>query len=425
MDKQKRKRRDRLQNVLILALSLSALYLFLLSQMGPLELKLPSPSFSAVGGEDASPDVSRLQELDWPVTLVVFDDYGDRRCQFLSTGDSAFTAAEGLLEDAFRRQSAAETVGFEDFRQALALPGVYVGFPSAIPFCIFSERLGLPSESEALLRRLLLAAEDGELAFYYSDGEQYFRCATGLSASELTNTVEGLGGEACQFAFEQEEYAALHPLTVLPSTLPQYVSLTARAREEFLGSSGLLTFFGFSAHTTSRYTEASGTEVVVEAPRSLRIAPDGRLPYAGGDSYAPAGFSLTEQPEPSLSERVDGAYGLLSQLLEEGAGEAQLYLSSAEYDAGEGSWRLCFSYMANGLSLVSGDGAAAAELRITGGTVTQLTLLCRSYAASESGSLLLPLRQAAAIASDREGMELALSYVDGGGESVSVSWLMR
>ncbi|MGM9662282.1 MAG: hypothetical protein ACI3WR_04220 [Oscillospiraceae bacterium] len=425
MDKQKRKRRDRLQNVLILALSLSALYLFLLSQTGPLELKLPSPSFSSSGAESASPGLSRLQELDWPVTLAVFDAYGDRRCQFLSTGDSAFTAVEGLLEDALCEYPAAEPSSYEAFRQALALPGVYVSFPSAIPFSLFSERLGLPSESDALLRRLLLTAEEGALILYYSDGEQYFRCATALPAAELTATAEGLGGEACLFAFEQEEYAALDPLTVLSSSLPQYAVLTARSREELLESDELLTFFGFSAHTTSRYTEASGTEVVVESPRSLRIAPDGRITYSGSASYAPAGFSLSGQAEPSLPELVDGAYALLSHLLGDGAGEARLYLSSVSYDAGENSCLLSFSYMANGLPLASSDGRAAAELHITGGTVTQLSLLCRSYAVSDSASLLLPLRQAAAIAAGYEGMELALSYVDGGGESASVSWLMR
>ena len=42
---------------------------------------------------------------------------------------------------------------------------------------------------------------------------------------------------------------------------------------------------------------------------------------------------------------------------------------------------------------------------------------------TEEEALVLPVRQAAAIANSRAGTELILSYVDSGGERVDAAWL--
>ena len=109
MDKQKRLRRDRLQNFIILALSISAIYLFSLT--GSLKLDLPQLSLQSAPAEELPGRDSLLQNLDWPVTLVVSDGSTHRYCQ-LSTSDSEFTAVEGLLEDLFRQGFSSLSVPF-------------------------------------------------------------------------------------------------------------------------------------------------------------------------------------------------------------------------------------------------------------------------------------------------------------------------
>ncbi len=419
MDKNKRLRRDRLQNLVILVLSISAVYLFFLT--GSLDMELPEISLSSPAMEETPTSASLLQELNWPVTLVIHDGSGERRYRQLSTSESDFTSVEGLWEDLFRDGFTSLAIPYERFESALALPGIYVSFPSPIPLCILSERLGLPSTNEAVVQHLLLVTEDEAVSFYHSDGEHFFLSHTSLKASELTATAGMISGSRCSFAFEQKD-SILHPLTVLPDELPQYSQFSAVSAVQPANTDSLLTFFGFNAHTTNRYVDSSGTEVIVESPRKLSITPSGHITYLGSTSYAPEGFSLSKHPSPTLSELVDGAYNLLMQLCEDT--DLRFYLSDAEYHHGNGSCTLRFSRMAEGLPLLSGDGEAAAEFLIEDGIVISFRFLGRSYSVSDTPSLLLPLRQANAIAGQFEGMEMALSYVDNG-STAAVSWLMR
>ena len=419
MDKKKRLRRDRLQNLVILALSISAVYLFFLT--GSLEMELPEITLSSPSAEETPLSSSFLQELDWPVTLVIHNGSGERRYRQLSTSESDFTSVEGLWEDLFRDGFTPLSIPYTKFESALSLPGIYVSFPSPIPLCILSERLGLPSTNEAMMQHLLLVVEDEAVSFYYSDGEHFFLSHTSLKSSDLIATADVISGNRCAFAFEQKD-SILHPLTVLPDALPQYPQFSAVSAVQPANTDSLLAFFGFNAHTTSRYVDSSGTEVIVESPRRLSITPGGHITYLGSTSYAPEGFTLSEQPAPALSELVDGAYNLLTQLCDDT--DLRFYLSDAEYHHGNGKCTLRFSRMAEGLPLLSGDGKAAAELLIEDGIVVSFRLLRRSYSPSDTPSLLLPLRQASAIAERYDGMEMALSYVDNG-STASVSWLMR
>ena len=418
MDKKKRLRRDRLQNILILALSISAVYLFLLT--ASLEMELPRFPLSSVPTEETSHSVSLLQELDWPVTLVTHDGSNTRRyCQF-STSAREFTSVEGLWETLFRDGFSLLSISYSEFQSALSLPGIYVSFPNPIPRCILSERLGLSSTDEQRIQRLLLAADGDDVRFYYSDGEHFYLSHTEIAVTDLLATVAVIGGSNCSFAFQQEN-SNLHPLTVLPTSLPLHPQFSAVTTSEV--SDHLLSFFGFNAHTTNRYVDSTGTEVIVESPRRLTISPSGRIHYLGSTSYAPDGFSLSDQSDPPLSELVDGAYHLLTQLSTDT--DLRFYLSDTEYDHSSSTCTLRFSRMADGLPLVSGDGKSAAEFVIKNGIVVNCSFLHRSYSVSDTPSLLLPLPQAAAIAAQYEGMEMTLSYVDSGDDSSSVSWLMR
>ena len=124
---------------------------------------------------------------------------------------------------------------------------------------------------------------------------------------------------------------------------------------------------------------------------------------------------------PTPLEAAVGASALLRQLLGDLAGEAALYLESVTQS--EDTTVLRFGYHADGVPIRFSDGSGAAEVTLTGTAVTRLSLRFRQYAASGETSLLLPLRQALAIAAaNHEGAELFIGYADGGA-SVSAQWM--
>ena len=172
---------------------------------------------------------------------------------------------------------------------------------------------------------------------------------------------------------------------------------------------------------SERYAEADGTEVIteVEADRSLHIRPSGEITYRSGTD---ATLEISAQEEvPTAAEAVLGASILLEQLTEDRSGEARLYLESVSQ--GGDTTQLLFGYQIDGVPIRFSDGGHAAEITLSGTSVTRLTLRFRQYSTAGETSLLLPLRQTLAIAAEHPGTELSVGYADGGGDSVSASWL--
>lgn len=60
---------------------------------------------------------------------------------------------------------------------------------------------------------------------------------------------------------------------------------------------------------------------------------------------------------------------------------------------------------------------------MVGGVISDMTFRVRQYTVEGTASLLLPLRQALAIAAQQEGAELSIGYADGGAGTISAGWL--
>ena len=247
--------------------------------------------------------------------------------------------------------------------------------------------------------------------------------STALSIDSLTEAVSQSGMGSVSFAFEVVEmeplYGKLFPLSILPTELPQLPVLSAAS--SISGTDWLLAAFGFNINTRERYAEADGTEVIteVEADRSLHIRPSGEITYRSGTD---ATLEISAQEEvPTAAEAVLGASILLEQLTEDRSGEARLYLESVSQ--GGDTTQLLFGYQIDGVPIRFSDGGHAAEITLSGTSVTRLTLRFRQYSTAGETSLLLPLRQTLAIAAEHPGTELSVGYADGGGDSVSASWL--
>ena len=122
-----------------------------------------------------------------------------------------------------------------------------------------------------------------------------------------------------------------------------------------------------------------------------------------------------------MLEIVEAANSLLHSLLASAAGDAELYVEGVEQT--EDGILLRFGYQAGGVPIRFRDGQSAAEITVAGGVISDMTFRVRQYTVEGTASLLLPLRQALAIAAQQEGAELSIGYADGGAGTISAGWL--
>ena len=179
----------------------------------------------------------------------------------------------------------------------------------------------------------------------------------------------------------------------------------------------------FNPHTENSYTDSSGTIVIREVYGTLRLPPDGTVTYQGDSAEIGSLYYVNSVTpgKPTMSESIDAAQKLVFTLLRDLIGDAELYFSG--YEGSSKSCTVAFDYAVNGTPLHFSDGTHAAYVTIEGQTITSFQLRCRSYTVSDSPSLLLPIRQAAAIAGSKyQNAELHICYEDRGADTVSAAW---
>lgn len=424
MEANKKRRLGRIQNLAIILLSISAVGLFTQTQLynrGVGTSSYLSGLFSHAK-TDHSSDISSLTALAAPVRISVAGAYGRYADIDLSTTDTAFSPLSTLLREAVGSAGTPRSCSPEDFQAALEsgqqyAKSVYFDFLSSLPLSVLAGFVDADwSGGEISARRILIANDADGTNLYLWDGEQdCLLCTTAVSAADLDAVVSGYQLGGAYFAFEQK--TSLSPFSLLTAQLPTLPVLTASSAVS--STDTLLTALSFNPHTKSRYTESSGTEVVMEGSRSVRINSDGTIVYQGGGSdmlYIAAAGALPTEPEAVL-----GASRLLSALRSGSAGGAALYLQSISRSGT--TTLLYFGYQFGGLPIRFSGGSFAAEVRLEGTAVSSITLRLRQYTATDAGSLLLPLAQAQAIAGTYPKAELALAYVDGGSTGVSAQWL--
>ena len=182
----------------------------------------------------------------------------------------------------------------------------------------------------------------------------------------------------------------------------------------------LLSTLNFNPNTQNRYSDAAGTEVIRESGRILRIHADGTISYQSNGNEGDLSVKSVEET-PTIQEAVTGVSELLSTLLSPGTGNAVLYLQDIQQKGT--STTLVFGYQINGIPVYSAQGRNAAEVTLSGKRISALNLRLRQYTVAEETSLLLPVRQAVAIASKKQGMELTIGYADSGNHPISTEWI--
>ena len=412
MGEQRQDRRNLVQNILITLLALSAAVLFTQTQLYNLNLTTSeAPSGPAQSAAPAA-------ELAAPVRTAVTGDYG--RCGGLTctTGDPVFADPLGrrLLEAlGSARDYAPCSRG--DFLRALRGPSLYYDFLEPLPLSVLAGLLGggedvSPREDLSARRLLIVPQEGGAVLYLWDGGENCFRASTAVSSDSLEQVISRYELGDASFAMDGGGLEReLNPCSLLPAQPPELPSFTL-GDPLAGGTDWLLSALGFNPRSRTRHTESSGTELIIDGDRTLRIRPDNTIHYQSGNE--PILRVKAAGDLPTAREAALGAGSLLGSLLAPVSGELQPWLQSLRRSGDVTALR--FGYQLKGVPVRFQDGGFAAEITLTGSAVTALSLRFRQYNAAEEPSLLLPLPQALAVAAASPGKELSIGYVERGGE---------
>lgn len=421
MDRRKR-RIGILQNLLITLLTMSAVFLFAQTQW--YNLDLTDSYLNPLSGSASSVTPPEPSTFSAPVRVAVTGAYGRYGSITLTTVDEAFEPLGSLLKDALSSASSFSPSTYEIFVQSLDYTSIYYDFLTPLPLSVIAQLFGVDmTEDTVTVRRLVISyrEEDGVSLHLWDGEEQYLQASLTLSSQELSSAVNDYDLGTAFFAGDSVEVEPLctlvDPLSLFLYELPDLPALSASTVQADADS--ILTALGFNPHTNNRYPSSDGSEVINEGSRSLRIYANGTVVYRSGGSPA---MTLDTGEEATTGEIAVQTVALLSSLTNGLTGDAALYLQ--EVSTSGSSTTLRFGYQCGGIPIYFSDGSYAAEVTLNGTTVSSVSLRLRSYTISEESSILLPLRQALAIAAQQDGSELAIGYADGGGSSVKASWLL-
>ena len=375
MGEQRQDRRNLVQNLLITLLALSAAVLFTQTQLYNLNLTTSeAPSGPAQSAAPAA-------ELAAPVRTAVTGDYG--RCGGLTctTGDPVFADPLGrrLLEAlGSARDYAPCSRG--DFLRALRGPSLYYDFLEPLPLSVLAGLLGggedvSPREDLSARRLLIVPQEGGAVLYLWDGGENCFRASTAVSADSLEQVISRYELGDASFAMDGGGLEReLDPCSLLPAQPPALPAFTL-GDPLAGGTDWLLSALGFNPRSRTRHTESSGTELIIDGDRTLRIRPDNTIHYQSGNE--PILRVKAAGDLPTAREAALGAGSLLGSLLAPVSGELQPWLQSLRRSGDVTALR--FGYQLKGVPVRFQDGGFAAEITPTGSAVTALSLRFRQY----------------------------------------------
>lgn len=427
----KRSRVDRLQNLAIFLLTLSALALLssipLFGALSDLSLLDLAKGWAKKGTAPVQKETTSLATLGAPLRLVLSNDYTRLGFDALTTLDDAFNPSGVYLGAALGTVNMAEREDPDAFLSALRGTGVYFDFTAALPTDGLALALGVttPELPLSTVRRALLCPdESGGVALHLADADGICCvCSTALGTEELDALLLALDGNGAEFAMlSGADYAMLAPETLILSEATPRCVLSADLPFSPADSADFLRRAEFNAYTENRYVESSGTVIVRGTASTLHLNPNGVIGYQGGSADPGSVYAVpSEQPNaPTLREAIAAAQKLMVTLTQGQLGEAGVYLVDARSAAG--GYEVIFDYCCGGTPIRFADGGHAATVTVKGGSISAFSLRLRRYTATAETALLLPLRQAAAIARIKPGAELSVAYIDGGGETVTPSW---
>ena len=371
-----------------------------------------------------TPEVQSTVSIQDALPFVLAVTHSDGRRYVVKYGEvrAVYERFSSLFGEALG--SAEEPIGISEaqWKNILADDGVFFDFLYDQPLEAVADWLGIGHSQGSSLsgikaRRICLANETGGIVLYFidsRDGKPY--CAKTMASSEAMVRLNEYAANDAKFVFEQGDmYAGIDPYAVIFDQPPR-INLVSAANplDSSYDKTQIFEAFGINRTIAMPYTGTDGSELFREGDHELRFYVGGEVKYS---------LSAYLKPDETISavDAVRLASSILDETLSKEAGAAELYLSSAEYDEEKNMHSISFTYVIGGIPAELAGRGVAANIEITGGTVTEAILNFRRYStAGEATMLPESLMAHKAVASGSSGAPL-LSYYDLG-DTVEPHW---
>lgn len=357
-----------------------------------------------------------------PMGISVSIGEGNR---YASAYDSETVAADfqrfsAALGEALGSAGEPGKINRATWKRALERESVYIELYSPQMLSILSKQLGTEMNSsagEAFSSKLCLSCVDDDILLLYSDKNgDYWSCDTALSQETLKGRLEEFLPNGASFSYESELLTGLDESTLILKALPEiHVVADNGSPSQQLMETLLFSTFGMNEYTASKYTESDGTAVYLDNSVILRVTPGGTAEVTSDSE------TVNELYADSFEDAINLCWDIALSTVGTASGAADIYISELLYGSDSGDYYFCFDYLLDGIPLELGERHAAL-FSFSSGRFEKAELLFKSYALSEQTLDILPMFQAAAIASSENRDEIKLVYSESGG-GINCIWV--
>lgn len=377
----------------------------------------------SIQASDKSEDSDGSGAYVYPMALSVSIGSGNR---YASTYDEATVQADfqrfsAILAEALGSSGEPVKISRESWKNALERESVYVLMPAAQPLAAISRILGSDMAGSAgrmQSKELCLSCETGSVRLYYigSDGNFYY-CDTGVSDETLLARVAEFVPNNARFSHEISSLSSLRDSMLVPDHMPEILSVSAGGVPSAARIKELIfSEFEVNEYSVSEYTENDGTTVILDGERSFRLLSDGCVSYSPEQAGVSPGGG-------GLQEALELCWSIVSGTIALEGGDAAVYVSSVESPE-EGFYEIKFGYAVNGIVVSMGEDVYAARFSFENGMLSHAFLRFKSYTLGQDALALLPVMQAAAIASESGEGGIELVYSESA-EGINCVWVPK
>lgn len=291
--------------------------------------------------------------------------------------------------------------------RALEYKSVYICYHSPQSFGFLSSLLGTSpgaSIADYSSDELCLSVDNGVGRLYFRSGDKYYYLDTSVSVSALEERISEYIPNKCIFSHGDRLLYGLKDSFLIVKNLSEAPAIKSSVPDINSMVSPIMSALGVNEYTASAYRESDGTAVYVDSNSILRVTSSGLIRYemTGTDGAAAA--------ENRMDELFRLCWEMLYSCLIPYTGKAEVYLASNGVNE-EGIYEFTYDYLVNGIP-VSLGGRHAAKFGFDGGKLVSAEFYIRSFSVEAENLPLLPMYQAAAIASSERSEKMKLMYVE-------------